>query len=103
MKRTNGSITITSDEKIKQFKYRHEVPAKILKDHFGHLSEDEAVDGFFKYRGYWYHLSDFMRITPGMAPHFNRWSGYLSDSFFSGIVIMLLGDMETYKIGRFYS
>lgn len=91
------AIRIRSDNKWKQFKYRHEVPASVLARQFAHLDEDD--DGFILYRGHWYHTSDFMRIPPGSD--FKGWDGYASDSYFSGVLIKLARDGEEYMIGTY--
>ena len=57
----------------------------------------EQIDGFFKYRGYWYHLDQFMRI-PGQMFNGEDWNGYHADSFFSGILIRMSDDGEEYGI-----
>jgi hypothetical protein len=93
-------LKIYTDNKWKQFKYRNEVPDKVLSDYFDHLPEEEYGDGFIKYRKRWYHTSDFMRQTHS---EFNGWDGYSSDSFFSGILIKLSDDGEEYKIGTYIS
>ena len=84
----------------RQFKYRYEVPDKILADQFDHLPTDEAIDGFFYYRGYWYHTSDFMRFDQH-APFDEYWNGYSSDSFFSGVLIKCNEDGETYQVATY--
>ena len=95
------NLEIITNNRKRGFVYRHDVPAKILKDQFGHLDEDEGFDGFFKYRGYWYHVSDFMRISNNSD--LKGWDWYHSDSFFSGILIRLSNDGETFVVGRYYS
>lgn len=96
-----SKLTIKSDKKWIAFKYREEVPKKVLSKQFDHLDEDEAIDGFFRYRNYWYHLSDFMRVPKDAFP--GKWNGYLNDSYFSGVVIQVSNDGEAYKVGTFYS
>lgn len=92
-------MKLTTDNKWKNFKYRYEVPEKVLKEQFSHL-EDE-IDGFIKYRENWYHTSDFMRIES--IKDFAGYDGYLGDSFFLGIVIKLSSDGERYKIATYIS
>lgn len=100
------SLTIKTDSKYKPFVYRSEVPAKILAGQFNHLSEDDASDGFFCYRGAWYHLSAFMRsdsadaFTEGGK---GAWDGYAADSYFSGVLIRVSRDGETYCVGTYLS
>ena len=84
----------------RQFKYRDEVPAAILADQFDWTNEDyekhgDYSDGFILYRNVWYHLADFMNGGP------DGWHGSHGDSFFSGVVIRLSGDGETYQIGTY--
>jgi len=98
-----ADLTIRTDNKWKQFKYGDEVPESVMRDQFDHLDEDEAYDSFFQYRGYWYHLSDFMRIDPGAPREMRKWDGYLSDSYFSGVVIKVSEDGEEYMVGTFMS
>lgn len=85
----------------RQFKYRNEVPAKTLAENFDWLNED-TIDGFFCYRGNWYHVSEFMRFDQH-APFDQKWDGYLGDSFFSGILISLDPDGETYQVATYIS
>lgn len=70
----------------------------------------EAIDNgedsaeFFRYRGTLYDLGEFM-TTSGL-PEFNplrKWHGYLSDSFFSGIVVRYLdpSDPDEIVVGLF--
>jgi hypothetical protein len=96
------TMVIKTDHKWKQFSYRNEVPEKVLKEQFSHLDEEESHDCFLKYKGYWYHVSDFMRLsnTPFDA---TQWDGYHSVSYFSGQFIKLSEDGETYKIARYMS
>jgi hypothetical protein len=101
------SIEIITDNKWKDLKYGHEVPEKVLNDQFDWLDEEERVGGygFIKYRGNWYHLSEFMCIEKQHNDDddgaFSSWHGYKSDSFFSGVVIKVSDDGEGYKIGTY--
>ena len=59
-----------------------------LRREFDYLSEDAFDETeFFKYRGRWYSLDQFLRIPENT--NFKGWHGIHSDSFFSGIVIKL--------------
>lgn len=97
---------VKSNQHWRPFVYRSEVPAKVLADRFGHLPDE--YDGFLCYRGWWYHLSDFLsaggygrtRPTTGMLAH---WDGYHGDSFFSGVVINVSEDGAEYQIGTYVS
>ena len=95
-------MKVITDHKWHDFKFDYEVPEKVLKDLFSHLDEDET-DYFFKYHNRWYHISDFMRMEPGTLFYgSNKWDGYLSDTFFSGILIKMDEDCDKYMVGMFY-
>ena len=99
----NGKLEIITDYKWKHFKYRYEVPEKVLESEFDHLEDDEKHDGFIKYRNKWYHVSDFMAVhnpvyTPDPPEWLRQWDGYLNDSFLSGVVIKVSEDGESYMI-----
>lgn len=96
-----GKGPVYTDRKWKNFKYGYEVPKKVMRSDFDHLDEDSAIDGFLLYRGNWYHISDFMRISPGAPDWMKHWSGYTSDSAFSGILIKISDDGEQYIIGTY--
>lgn len=91
-------LTIKSDHKWKAFQYRGGVPKRILASEFDYQKEDEATDGFFKYRGHWYHVDQFTVVPLEVGPY---WSGYLSDSYCSGILIKLSTDGECYQVATF--
>lgn len=86
---------IKTNHQWRNFEYRHNVPSKVLREQFDWL---EDPDGYFRYRGYWYHLSEFeyTEIIPGF-------SGIKMDSFYSGVVIKLSRDCEQYKVGTLLS
>lgn len=66
------------------------------------LPEDlECECGFFRYRSSVYHLQDFMRTEGNEA--FQGWDGYLSDSYFSGVLIRLGDDCESVVVARYCS
>jgi hypothetical protein len=61
---------------------------------------------FFRYKGQLYDLGEF-QTTSGM-PDFSplrQWDGYLSDSFFSGIVVRFMpeSDWDHVIVGTFYA
>ena len=66
-----------------------------VKDEHAWLWNNEIAtwdeESFIPYKGWIYTLSDFMRTD---SPHsmFTEWDGYLSDSFFSGILIKYARD-----------
>lgn len=93
---------VTTNRVWREFKRRDEVPKKILASEFdwtneGHENDGDYDDGFICYRGCWYHVSEFMRGG------IEGWDGSHADSFFSGVVIKLSSDGETYQIGTYIS
>ena len=90
-------MKITTNHVWREFKCRHEVPKKILDTQFDWTKEDEDVDGFFHYKGTWYHLSLFMRHAP------EGWDGIHHDSFFSGVLIKLSADGERFKVATYFA
>ena len=101
-----SDLTIRTNHQWRQFTYRSEVPDKVLADQFDHLDEDEGFDGFFCYRGIWYHLSDFMRVGypgPFGQTAMGGWHGYASDSFFSGVLIKVSEDGEEFQVATYFS
>ena len=95
-------LTIKTNHAWRDFKYRNEVPAKVLRSEFDWTNEEDHHDGFIHYRGWWYHISQFEHIPAPNHP-FVGWDGFHSDSFFSGIVINLSKDSEQYQIGTYFS
>jgi hypothetical protein len=98
-----SALTIKTDHKWKHFKYRYEVPAKVLASQFDYQKEDDALDGFFCYRGYWYHLDGFSVMAMPEHEQLKDWHAYAGDSYFSGIVIKVSSDGETYQVGTYLS
>ena len=81
-------MNIVTNNHHRPFAYRYEVPASVLADQFDY-HDDDVVDGYFCYRGYWYHTDMFMRVGYGYPGPFGQtmeggWQGSHSDSFFSG-------------------
>ena len=94
--------TIRTNRQWRNFQYRDQVPQKVLESQFSHLNgEDEAYDSYFKYRGTWYHLSDFLGAS-GIS-ELKAWDGYASDSYFSGVVVKVSRDGEKYRVGTYIS
>lgn len=97
-----SELTIRTNNHFRPFLSRHEVPEKVLKDRFDYQNPEDVVDGFFCYKGEWFHLDQFMRLGSKEGP-FAGWDGYHGDSYFSGTLIKLSEDGETYKVARYYS
>lgn len=109
METTNAATTVAApgvriitNRQWRPFLYREDVPAKILASQFdwtneAHEKDGDYSDGFIHYRECWYHVGRFVR---GGMP---GWDGAHGDSFFSGVVIRLATDGETYQIGTYYA
>lgn len=100
------SLKIKTNNAWREFVSRDEVPAKVLASQFdwtneAHEEHGDYSHGFFKYRNYWYHLADFLRIEKG--GQFSEWTGYHSDSAFSGVLIRLSDDGETFQVAWYTS
>lgn len=95
-------MEIITNYQNRHFLYGDEIPETVLNSDFDYLSEDEKTDGFMKYKGRYYHVSEFMRI-PENSPFPGGWQGYHSDSAFSGVLVSFSRDMETYQIATYIS
>jgi len=74
-----------------------------LRKQFDYLSQDQFDETeFFKYRGVWYSVGDFMRVIAAPHEHLYGWDGYVSDSYFSGVVMKYCYD-GTVIVGRYCS
>lgn len=94
-------MKIVTNNHMKMFKYGYEVPTDVHAD-YNWLDGDERQDGWIKYRDSWLHISDFMRTSDD---DFKGWDGYMSDTYFSGVVIRHVSDGvdDGYVIGRYMS
>lgn len=74
---------------------------------FDYLEDDELIArSFFKYKGELYDLGEFMRITETMTLHNDQlkdWQGYMTDSYFSGILVKYLDHGESVIVGQFFT
>jgi hypothetical protein len=112
---SNYKTKIVTNHHDRQFVYRYDVPDSVLANELDWTTEEEHFDGYFCYRGVWYHRSDFMSFqgvafiespAPGSDStevHSNQWNGYHGDSYFSGVLIKLSEDCETYRIATYYA
>lgn len=95
-------MEIITNYQNRHFLYGYEIPETVLNSDFDWLEDDEKTDGFMKYKGRFYHVSEFMRI-PENSPFPGGWHGYYSDSAFSGVLVSFSRDMETYQIATYIS
>jgi len=62
------------------------------------IDADEHGAQFFRYKGELYDLGEFMHWTgPEFSP-IAQWDGYLSDSFFSAIVVRFVSDDDDHVV-----
>lgn len=96
-----SDVTIRSNRQWRPFRYRNEVPPALLAPG-GDLDwvDPDECDGFFRYLGTWYHLTQFERAPQSLQSR--GWDGYHADGFTSGVVLKLSRDCETYRIGRYH-
>ena len=58
----------------------------------------------FVYRGHRYFISEFMRVSAQAPDPMHNWDGYLSDSYFSGILIKYNPEnTDEYKVALYLS
>jgi len=79
---------------------------------FDYLGEAEAYEArLVQYKGVWYDVYDSMRCPGAEAPEatrnaFSGWDGYISDSFFSGVLFRFAGESaaggDHVVVGRYY-
>ena len=72
------------------------VQAKV-RDNYENADQFDWV----QYKGEWYCTEDFM-IAPESL-HKEGWGGYVSETFFSGVVVRLVDDGERLVFGRYFS
>ena len=103
------AVTIKTDHKWHYFKYGYELSQKERikwRKEFSYIKSNEEFynRNFAKYRGQLYDINEFMSIKGWSTEPFGKaWDGYMSDTYFSGVVIKISKDGERYKIGRYYS
>lgn len=84
------SLTIKTNNHSRPLLTRWEVPADVLAREF-EWTDPEDPGSFFRYRGVWYELSEFMRAPD----HLPGWDGFHSDSAFSGVAVRLAEDCDS--------
>lgn len=65
------------------------------------------IGQFFRYKNCVYDLWEFMRIDANIAPHpqrdgWEKWHGYASDSYFSGVLVRYTSDCEQVIVGMYF-
>lgn len=83
-----------------------DLPEKARKD-FDYLGPDEAHEcRLVQYKGVWYDVYDSMTCPGAVATDDTRhafagWDGYISDSFFSG-VLFRFADEDCVVVGQYF-
>lgn len=82
-----------------------DLPEKARKD-FDYLDDPYAAR-LVQYKGVWYDVYDSTRCPGAEAPEATRkafagWDGYISDSFFSG-VLFKFADGDRVVVGQYFS
>lgn len=79
-------------------------------EEFDYLKGDDLINNqFFRFKGRVYDTNEFSSIlrTWGSAECFNKdmagWDGYLSESFFSGLVVRYVCDDDAVIVGTYFS
>lgn len=87
--------------------YWHELTERERAE-FDYLDSQDAQDSaqFFRYRGAAYDLGEFQHIGRNIAPHpqrpeWERFDGYRSDSFFSGLLVRFIDGAESVIVARY--
>ncbi len=96
-------LNLRTNHQWRQFKFRDEVPKKVLADQFNYQDPNETTDGFFCYHDTWYHLDQFERVEPEGDFAKLGWGGICHESASSGVVIKISDDHETYQIASYYT
>ena len=88
-------MQVKTNNHNRPFLYGYEVPKQVISEEYDHLDESDTYDRWIKYRGQYYHLSDFVRIKD------SDWCGAYAFGFYMGLVIQISDDCESYKIGTY--
>ncbi len=94
-------MKIITNNHHREFIYGFELPDK-SKEEFSDISGFEDMT-YIYYKGE-YQLNEFLPIPKSLKernPELSRWHGYISDSFFSGLLIRYSEDLETYQIATY--
>ena len=73
-----------------------------IRQDFDWLEDLEFNWGYFKYRGQIEHISSFSS-THNCPTAFEGWDGYMSNSYFSGLLIKLTPDCDQVICARYSS
>ena len=74
----------------------HELPTK-AQEQFDYCTDKDACN-FIKYKGYWYDISEFQRITDIQGFDYGQ-----ADSYFSGVLLKYNYDEDCYTMATYYT
>ena len=98
-----SELQILTNYHWREFVYGFELPDKVRQEYADLEDLDERV--FIHYKDD-YLLDEFMGISETMRlhqPELGNWQGYMSDSFFSGLLIRYSDDFERYQIATYFN
>ena len=96
-------LEIRTNNHKREVVYWWELTEKERKE-FDYFNTDEEQSEalFFRYKGDVYAMGEFMRIEH--CPDFNGWDGYISDTFYSGVLVKYYEDDYDFVIvGTYFS
>lgn len=100
-----SGLTIVTNNHYYPILYWYELTPAEQKD-FDYLDDESSQESalFFRYRGQMYDLGEFMRTRDfGKDSPLSKWYGYMSDSYFSGVLINFSEDNDFVQVARYYS
>ena len=100
-------VEVKTNNQLRELIDFQDLPEKIQKEEFDYIKEGEGFVRFFKYKGEYYDSHEFMVVNHGreaLPVAFKGWSGYQSETFFSGLLIKFVdNDFENVVIGSYAS
>ena len=91
-------LTIKTNRRRRPVLSWEDLTPKEQKD-FDFSAKEES--SYFRYKDWVYTLEDFMRTNCNES--LSKWDGYLSDSFFSGILVRYEDGGYSVVVGTYYS
>jgi hypothetical protein len=76
-----------------------EIPEAIRVNEFNYYTEKDYVGCFFKYKGCYYDVLQFVRLNKNSS--FTGWDGIMNQSFFSGLLLKWCNNPDYVVIGRY--
>jgi hypothetical protein len=99
-----AELTIKTNSRARDILYWHDLTPREQAE-FDYLDSEDRQDqaSFFRYRGNVYDLGEFMHAPAGMFGKDKKWHGYVSDSFFSGVLVRYVDDNEAIIAAMYFS